>query len=103
MNSDIVFSDGTIFDPPKNPLKEKWDKLYPPIPKPNWSQVCDGYSCMWCERCPNGDGWQAPEEDKEEYEKYKKEFNEYCDSHGGLLNAAIYINTEKFLREGIWI
>lgn len=56
MNNNIVFFDGTIFDPPKNPLKEKWNKLYPPISKPNWSQVCDGYSCMWCDRCPNGDG-----------------------------------------------
>lgn len=43
----LVNEDGTTFDDmPVNPLKEKWDKLYPPIPKPEFSQVCDGYSCM---------------------------------------------------------
>lgn len=91
MNNDIIFPDGTIFDPPKNPLKEKWDKLYPPVPKPEYSEVCDGYSCMGCGRCPSGDYWKVPEEDKEIYEQYKKEFDEYCDSHGGFLNATIQL------------
>ena len=88
----ITFPDGTIFDPPKNPLKEKWDKLYPPIPKPEYSEVCDGYSCIGCSRCPNGDYWKVPEEDKDIYEQYRKEFDNYCDNHGGLLNATVCIN-----------
>lgn len=62
---------------PKNPLKEKWDKLYPPIPMAQYSQVCDGYSCMWCGRCPLGDNWKCPEEDKEVYEEYLKELHAY--------------------------
>ena len=62
---------------PVNPLKEKWDKLYPPTPKANASQVCDGYSCMWCGRCPRGDNWKCPEEDLEVYTEYKKELRKY--------------------------
>ena len=50
----VVNEDGTElgFEFPKHPLKEKWDKLYPPTPMSQYSQVCDGYSCMWCDRCP---------------------------------------------------
>lgn len=78
----IVNEDGITFDDmPVNPLKEKWDKLYPPIPKPEASQVCDGYSCMWCGRCPNGSYWECPEEDKEVYEAYCKKLNEYLIKH----------------------
>ena len=84
--------DGTTFDPPKNPLKEKWDKLYPPTPIPQYSQVCDGYSCMWCGRCPSGDYWKVPEEDKEVYEMWQKEYDDYCNSHGGLMNLLVEIN-----------
>ena len=47
--------DGTEFNPPKNPLLEKWFREHPPIKMPQYSQVCDGYSCMWCDRCPHGD------------------------------------------------
>ena len=38
----IVNEDGTElgFEFPKNPLQEKWDKLYPPTPMPQYSQVC---------------------------------------------------------------
>ena len=92
MTNEITFPDGTPFDPPKNPLKEKWDKLYPPTPMPYYSQVCDGYSCMWCGRCPSGDYWKVPEEDKDIYDKWYKEYNDYCDSHGGLLNARVMIH-----------
>lgn len=62
---------------PQNPLEEKWSKLYPPVPRPEFSQVCDGYSCMWCGRCPNGDSWVCPPEDKEVYEKYRKELDDW--------------------------
>lgn len=82
---EIVNGDGTSLDDfPKNPLKEKWDKLYPPIPMPQYSQVCDGYSCMWCGRCPNGDKWEVPEEDKEVWEQYQEEVRKYHARHGNL-------------------
>ena len=81
---EIVNEDGTPFDPPQNPLKEKWEKLYPPIPMPQYSQVCDGYSCMWCDRCPNGSNWKIPEEDKEVWEQYLREKEEYMRKHNSI-------------------
>ena len=77
--------DGTEFNPPKNPLLEKWFREYPSTKMPQYSQVCDGYSCMWCDRCPHGDGWKCPEEDKEVYEKWQKEYDKYCEEHGDLV------------------
>ncbi|MCM1234159.1 MAG: hypothetical protein NC489_28990 [Ruminococcus flavefaciens] len=37
----LVNEDGTDcdFEYPQNPLEEKWNKLYPPIPKPEYSQT----------------------------------------------------------------
>ena len=81
----IVNDDGTVYDPPKNPLAEKWSKLYPPSPMPQYSQVCDGYSCMWCGRCPQGSYWKVPEEDKEVWEQYQEEFREYNMIHNPSL------------------
>ena len=81
INSVLYNEDGTIYNPPVNPLKEKWEKLYPPTSMPQYSQVCDGYSCMWCGRCPHGDYWKCPEEDKEVYEQYIKERREYTELH----------------------
>lgn len=81
MITTVLNDDGTEFNPPINPLKEKWDKLYPPTPMPQFSQVCDGYSCMWCGRCPSGEYWKCPEEDKEIYEQYLKEYREYMRAH----------------------
>jgi hypothetical protein len=66
---------------PQNPLKEKWKEKYPPIPMPQYSQVCDGYSCMWCGRCPQGDNWKCPEEDLEEYQKYENALNSWYERH----------------------
>lgn len=77
MNIEIINEDGSVYDPPKNPLKDKWNKLYPPSPMPQYSQVCDGYSCMWCGRCPNGSYWKVPEEDKEVWEQYLEQCKEY--------------------------
>ena len=70
MIEEILNEDGTVYNPHENPLEEKWSKLYPPKPIAKYSQVCDGYSCMWCGICPLGDNWKCPEEDKEAYEKY---------------------------------
>ena len=36
---------------------------------------------MFCGRCPNGDYWKVPEEDKEVYEEYRRQVNEYLKIH----------------------
>lgn len=79
----IINEDGTDFmdDFPVNPLEEKWAKLYPPVPMPQFSQVCDGYSCMWCSRCPRGDYWKVPEEDQAIWNEYQKQIQEYHKVH----------------------
>lgn len=87
--------DGDQFNPPENPLKEKWLKEYPPTPHPLESQVCDGYSCMWCGRCPEGDYWKCPEEDKEIYDKFHKEYLDYINEHGGFGNLIFDINQKE--------
>ena len=87
MYLNIVNEDGTPidFEFPENPLKEKWNKLYPPIPMPQYSQVCDGYSCIFCDRCPQGSDWKVPDEDKEVWEKYQAEIDEYNKIHNPTL------------------
>lgn len=78
----LINEDGTdLSNFPENPLEEKWHRLYPPIPKPEYSQVCDGYSCMHCGRCPKGSYWKVPEEDKEVWDKYQEEIMEYHKNH----------------------
>lgn len=81
---EVVCENKTESGMPKNPLMDKWLKLYPPKPMAQYSQVCDGYSCMWCGRCPHGDNWKCPEEDKEVYEKYLEELHEYFVREGIL-------------------
>ena len=83
----VVNEDGTEldFEFPENPLKEKWDKLYPPTPMPQYSQVCDGYSCMWCGRCPHGSKWKVPDEDKEVWDEYQRQIEEYNKIHNPSL------------------
>lgn len=89
---EIVNEDGTPldFERPKNPLAEKWKRLYPPTPMPQYSQVCDGYSCMWCGRCPRGDNWKVPEEDKEIWEDYRRQCREYDRIHNPILYALLH-------------
>lgn len=81
----IINADGTVFNPPKNPLEEKWNKLYPPTPMPQYSQVCDGYSCLWCGRCPNGSNWIVPEEDIKIWVRYQEQVREYMMQHNSNL------------------
>lgn len=81
----ILNDDGTVCDPPKNPLAEKWSKLYPPSQMPQYSQVCDDYSCMWCGRCPQGSYWKVPEEDIDVYNKYVEEYRKYMREHNPIL------------------
>ena len=75
MNITVINGDGTDYDPPKNPLAEKWEKLYPPC---NTS----GYSCMFCRKCPHGDYWKVPEEDTDTYNKYIQDLHQYNADHG---------------------
>ena len=93
---ELYNEDGTLYEPPVNPLKEKWDKLYPPTPMPQYSQVCDGYSCAYCGRCPSGEYWECPEEDREEYERYFKKVREYNEAHlNSHLNLQLCIKTDE--------
>ena len=94
---EVINEDGTPlgFEFPKNPLKEKWDKLYPPIPMSQYSQVCDGYSCMWCDRCPHGSGWKVPEEDKEVWSEYQKQIERYHKIH----NPSMITKLENYLEK----
>ncbi len=81
----VLNEDGSVFNPPKNPLTKKWLEKYPPVSMSQYSQVCDGYSCMWCGRCPHGENWKVPEEDMEEWNKYRKELEEYDRNHNPSL------------------
>lgn len=84
----LMNEDGTpTVDFLTNPLQDKWEVLYPPVPKVQYSQVCDGYSCMWCGRCPRGEHWVVPDEDKELWDKYQKEIDEYNKIHNPSLYA----------------
>lgn len=71
----ILNEDGTEYNPPRNPLAEKWEKLYP-------SCKTDGYSCMYCGKCPHGDYWHVPKEDKEVYYTYIQTVHRYNVEHG---------------------
>lgn len=73
----LLNEDGTEFNPPKNPLAEKWDFLYPPC-------AYQGYICMFCGDCRLGDYWKCPEEDIEIYEQYSKEYKDYFFAHNDL-------------------
>ena len=86
----IINEDGTLYDPPPNPLKEKWNKLYPPTPMPQYSQVCDGYSCMYCGRCPHGDLWTTPDEDVDVMNEYLAKLKEYHKIHNPFRYGVLY-------------
>lgn len=68
----VINEDGTNFNPPKNPLADKWSKSECGHPT---------YRCMYCDKCHYGDYWEVPDEDKEEYEKYCNSFSEYIKNH----------------------
>lgn len=83
----MKWSDGTAFDPPQNPLKEKWANLYPPCDLSDNGDF--DYSCILCGKCPNGDSWEVPEEDKEIYNQWRLDFSSYVEEHGGLHNLLL--------------
>lgn len=73
----IVNGDGSDYNPPRNPLAEKWEKLYP-------SCTTGGYSCMYCGECPHGEYWKVPEEDKSIYDSYMQTIRQYNIDHGNV-------------------
>lgn len=95
---EIINEDGSkMNDRPKNPLKEKWDKLYPPTRNGKPCKTILGYydngrhimnyTCVLCyeEKCQYSNNWKVPEEDREEYEKYSKQVDEYNKIHNPSL------------------
>lgn len=76
----ILNEDGTVYCPPPNPLKEKWAELYP---------GCDviGYKCMFCGKCPLGDYWKVPEEDRDVWRAYLQDVRQYHIDHGNTIDA----------------
>jgi hypothetical protein len=69
---EIICDDGTPFNPPTNPLLEK----YPPVCK-----VFDGYSCMFCNLCPRGEYYQTLPQDIPIEELWLKELSNYLHEH----------------------
>lgn len=103
----IINEDGTELNYPKNPLKEKWDKLYPPT---KYGEPCSpilgyqdngapymNYGCVLCTetRCQHSTRWKVPEEDKETWEQYLQDIKEYNRIH----NPNLISNVEKYLKE----
>lgn len=90
---EIVNEDGTPidFEYPENPLKEKWDKLYPPNQRYSTGDNCEGYCCMYCGLCPKGEYWKVPEEDKEMWEKHLEDVKEYERVHNPSMYAKLYL------------
>lgn len=84
----ILNGDGTDFSPPRNPLADKWERLYP-------SCATDIYRCMYCSKCPHGDYWEVPEEDKEVYDAYIQTVRQYNLEHGNEYLPRIIFKKEK--------
>ena len=76
----ILNGDGTEFSPPRNPLREKWERLYPGC-------EATGYKCMYCGECPCGDYWKVPEEDLNLYDLYVQSVRQYNLEHENTSNA----------------
>lgn len=88
----MKWSDGTPYNPPENPLKEKWAKLYPPC---NLSDLGSfDYSCLFCNKCPNGEHWRVPEEDKEVWMQHQLDVKAYIKDHGGLGELWLELNID---------
>lgn len=92
----VINDDGSKFNPPPNPLEEKWKRLYHPM---KYGQPCspvcgyfeDGrpimnYTCVVCheQKCPYSNSWIIPEEDREVYDAWKKERDTYFKEHNPI-------------------
>lgn len=91
----LINEDGTDvnFEYPENPLREKWDKLYPPTQRYESGNNCEGYSCIFCGRCPHGSNWKVPTEDKEIWDEYQKQVLEYHKIHNPNLAKLLEDNS----------
>ena len=89
----MKWRDGTPFNPPKNPLKEKWDKLYPSC-QDSWD-----YGCMFCGKCHFGDHWKIPKEDRELWNQFQSDMDAYVEAHGGWNNLLLELNVDYKLSE----
>ena len=74
----IINEDGTDYNPPKNPLEEKWERLYPGC-------KASGYKCMYCGDCPHGEYWTVPNEDRDIYDAYLETIKQYNIKHGNFM------------------
>ena len=80
----LVNEDGTSLDDcPKNPLLEKWLKLYP---QKDFCKKLDeenivNYYCIMCNKCPYGDEFEIPKEDLKEFNEHLKRLREYINKH----------------------
>lgn len=80
------FEDGELFNPPKNPLFQKYLECKYGL----------DYQCMYCSKCPLGTHFKLlDDEDKSLYEVYKQEFDSYCNSHGGLQSLVFDLHLER--------
>lgn len=84
----IINEDGTDYDPPKNPLDEKWQRLYPGC-------EATGYKCMYCGDCPHGEYWQVPDEDRDVYYEYLETVKQYNIKHGNFMIPRIIFKEEN--------
>lgn len=76
--------DGTIIDDfPKNPLISKWEKKYPKkgVCKVFEQRNIINYACLKCGKCPDGDMFEIPKEDLQEYKQYLLKLKEYDKIH----------------------
>ncbi len=79
MSTQNLFDPDRLFPgdpPPVNALVQKWREKYPVEPCAGMS-----YSCMFCGRCPSGDYWKVPEEDKVEQAEWEKKFAAWAARH----------------------
>lgn len=110
--TEILNEDGTSMDDyPKNPLIEKWDKLYPPMRFGNPCSPIVGYypddfpipnyGCVLCnnEKCRHSNAFIIPEEDKEVYEEYRKKVDEYNEIHNPSISFQIRANINQLHKE----
>ena len=92
---ELINNDGTSMDDlPKNPLEEKWKELAPIRDDGQRCATVLGYSkngspimnygCVLCHEktCQYSDSFVIPDEDKEQYEAYMRELNDYHMKHG---------------------
>lgn len=109
--STILNEDGTESTTyPKNPLIEKWDATpplrhgHPCSPYLDKEKKWMNYTCVIChnENCRFSDDFVVPDEDKEVYEKWRRECDEYDKIHNPKLYSLKHgdiTEIEKLLKE----